>query len=143
MLSMDENVSSLLKDVTKVPIASDADIVVARQQGRALASLLGFSPTEATLVATAISELARNIILYAKDGEIVLGVVEKEGKRGIAVVASDLGPGIPDVRRAMAGGYSTSGGLGLGLPGVRRLMDDFEIASEVGRGTTVKVMKWK
>lgn len=124
-------------------ILSDADIVTARQEGRALALLMGFSSTEATLVATSISELARNIILYAKQGELVLGVAEDGGKRGIAVVARDEGPGIPDVRRAMLGGYSTSGGLGLGLPGVKRLMDEFEIASEPGKGTTVKVKKWR
>lgn len=130
-------------DYTTVPIVSDADIVTARQEGRALAMLLGFSSTEATLVAAAISELARNIILYAKNGDIVLGLVEEGGKRGVAVVARDEGPGIPDVRRAMEGGYSTSGGLGLGLPGVRRLMDEFEIVSEPGKGTTVKVKKWR
>ena len=124
-------------------ILSDADIVTARQEGRALALLMGFSSTEATLVATSISELARNIILYAKQGELVLGVAEDGGKRGIAVVARDEGPGIPDVRRAMLGGYSTSGGLGLGLPGVKRLMDEFEITSEPGKGTTVKVKKWR
>lgn len=105
--------------------------------------LLGLSSTEATLVAAAISELARNIILYAKNGDIVLGLVEEGGKRGVAVVARDEGPGIPDVRRVMEGGYSTSGGLGLGLPGVRRLMDEFEIVSEPGKGTTVKVKKWR
>ena len=130
-------------DEITVSILSDADIVTARQEGRALALLMGFSSTEATLVATSISELARNIILYAKQGELVLGVAEDGGKRGIAVVARDEGPGIPDVRRAMLGGYSTSGGLGLGLPGVKRLMDEFEITSEPGKGTTVKVKKWR
>lgn len=124
-------------------IDSDADIVTARQEGRALALLMGFSSTEATLVAAAISELARNIILYAKQGEIVVGVIEDGARRGIGVVAHDEGPGIPDVRRAMIGGYSTSGGLGLGLPGVRRLMDEFEITSDAGKGTTVQVKKWR
>jgi serine/threonine-protein kinase RsbT len=122
---------------------SDLDIVTARQEGRALALLMGFSSTDATLVAASISELARNIILYAKRGEIALGVIEDGGRRGISVEARDEGPGIPDVRRALIGGYSTSGGLGLGLPGVRRLMDEFELTSEPGKGTTVRARKWR
>lgn len=126
-----------------VPIRSDVDIVMARQEGRALASLLGFSSTEATLIATAISELARNIVLYAKRGEIVLELVEAGGKRGLVVTARDEGPGIADVRKALMDGHSTSGGLGLGLPGVRRLMDEFDIVSEVGKGTIITVKQWK
>lgn len=135
--------SAHLAEEALVPIRLDTDIVTARRQGRALASLLGFSPTEATLVATAISELARNIIQYATRGNITLGLVDASGKRGIVVVARDEGPGIPDIPRAIMGGYSTSGGLGLGLPGVRRLMDEFEIHSELGKGTTVIAKKWK
>jgi serine/threonine-protein kinase RsbT len=126
-----------------VAIRSETDIVAARQLGRALAIRLGFSATEATLVATAISELARNIILYAERGAIVLRPLEEEARPGILVVARDDGPGIADIRRAMTGGYSTSGGLGLGLCGVKRLVDEFEIASELGRGTTVTFKKWK
>lgn len=126
-----------------VAIASEADIVEARQQGRALASRLGFSATDATLVATVISELARNIVLYAKRGAIVLRPLEENGLRGILVVARDEGLGIADVQRVMMGGYSTSGGLGLGLCGVRRLVDEFDIVSCVGRGTTVTLKKWK
>ena len=127
----------------RVPIHRDKDIVAARQEGRALASLLGFSSSEATLVATAISELARNIVLYAKRGEIVLSRAEDNGRPGIVVMARDEGPGIPDVNMAMQSGYSTSGSLGLGLPGVRRLMDEFEIASQPGKGTSVTAKKWK
>ncbi|HTD46953.1 MAG TPA: ATP-binding protein [bacterium] len=126
-----------------VPIASDLDIVTARQWGRTLAVQLGYSPTEATLIATAISELARNIVLYAKRGEIWLGVANGQGKPGVVVVARDDGPGIADVPRAIAGGHSTSGGLGLGLSGVRRLMDEFEIISEPRKGTTVTIKRWK
>lgn len=126
-----------------VPILSDLDIVTARQEGRALALLMGFSATDATLVAASISELARNILLYATRGDIVLGVIEADVRRGLGVEARDEGPGIPDVRRALLGGYSTSGGLGLGLPGVRRLMDEFEITSEPGKGTTVRARKWR
>jgi serine/threonine-protein kinase RsbT len=101
-----------------------------------------FSTTEATLVATVISELARNILLYARTGEITLSTVEDGGRRGIVVVARDDGPGIPDIRQALTGGYSTSGGLGLGLCGVKRLVDDFQIVSRVGEGTTVTITKW-
>ena len=126
-----------------VPIRVDSDIVAARQQGRALASRVGFSSGEATLIATAISELSRNIVLYATQGEIIVASVENGVRRGVVVVARDKGPGIADVRRATAGGYSTSGGLGLGLAGVRRLMDEFEIVSDVGIGTTVTAKKWK
>jgi len=126
-----------------VPIASDLDIVTARQWGRTLAVQLGYSPTEATLIATAISELARNIVLYAKRGEIWLRVANGESRPGVVVVARDEGPGIADVPRAIAGGHSTSGGLGLGLSGVRRLMDEFEIISEPRKGTTVTIKRWK
>jgi len=127
----------------RVGIHSDQDIVTARQQGRALAVELGFSTGDATLIATAISELARNIVSYARRGEITLKMVNASTRQGITIVASDSGPGILDVRQAMRDGFSTSGSLGLGLPGVRRLMDEFEIASEPGRGTTVTVKKWR
>lgn len=132
-----------MADEASVPISSDADIVAARQKGRALAAQMGFASTDLTLIATAISELARNIVLYARRGEIVLKPVEDGHKRGVVVIARDDGPGIPDVGQALQSGYSTSGSLGLGLPGVRRLMDEFEIVSEVGKGTTVTVKKWK
>jgi serine/threonine-protein kinase RsbT len=127
---------------THVPIAHEADIVTARQKGRELATQVGFPSSDATLVATAISEVARNIVAYAERGEIVLDLVHDHGRRGILVVARDDGPGIADVALAMTDGYSTGRSLGLGLPGARRLMDDFEIASEVGRGTTVTMRKW-
>jgi serine/threonine-protein kinase RsbT len=124
-----------------IPIASEVDIVLARQQGRNLAAQLGASPSEMTLIATAISELARNIVQYAHRGEIVLSVVE-ETRRGIQVVARDQGPGIPNLQLAMRDGYSTGGSLGLGLPGAKRLMDEFAIESEMGKGTTVSIRKW-
>jgi serine/threonine-protein kinase RsbT len=127
----------------RVAINSDQDIVVARQRGRALAADIGFSATDSTLIATAISELARNIVSYARKGEITLKTIHGSSRHGILVVASDHGPGIPDVLQAMRDGFSTSGSLGLGLPGVRRLMDEFQIASQPGRGTTVAVKKWK
>jgi len=126
-----------------VPVNADIDIVTARQKGRELARELGFTSTDLALIATAISELARNIILYAKTGKIILDVSENGSRRGIKVVARDDGPGIPDVERALEEGFSTSRSLGLGLSGVRRLMDEFDIVSEVGHGTTVTVKKWK
>jgi serine/threonine-protein kinase RsbT len=126
-----------------VQIRADSDIVEARQKGRELALQVGFTPIEAVLIATVISELARNILLYAKQGSIVLTALERPNGRGIEVVAQDKGPGIADIAQALQDGFSTSGGLGLGLPGVRRLMDEFNIVSEVGQGTTVTVKKWK
>ena len=125
-----------------VPIASDLDIIRARQLGRSEASRVGFSSTDLTLIATAISELARNIVMYANTGEIILRLVQAPGKRGIVVIAKDCGPGIADIRATLQDGFSTSRSLGLGLPGVRRLMDEFEIESEIGRGTIVTTKKW-
>ncbi|HST65579.1 MAG TPA: sigma-70 family RNA polymerase sigma factor [Mycobacteriales bacterium] len=128
---------------SRVRVTRDADVVTARQKGREVAAAVGFSRTDATLVATVISELARNIVQYAERGEIVVGPVEQAGRKGVMIVARDVGPGIPDVSRALQDGYSTyRGGLGLGLPGSRRLADEFEIVSEVGRGTTVTITKW-
>ncbi len=129
-------------DNNQIAIRSEVDIVAARQKGRALAVFMGFSPSEATLVATAISELARNIVRYAKEGEILLETAVSNGRAGVVVIARDQGPGIANIRQALQQGFSTSGGLGLGLPGVRRLMDDCEIVSEVGQGTTVTAKKW-
>ncbi len=128
---------------TAIAIASDMDVVQARNQGRAFALQLGFSPGEATLIATAISELSRNIVTYARRGTVTLHQSNSAGRAGLVIVASDAGPGIADVALAVRDGYSSSGGLGLGLPGVRRLMDEFEISSVLGRGTTVTVKKWR
>ncbi len=127
----------------QVAINSDQDIVSARQTGRAMANELGFSSGDATLIATAISELARNIVAYASRGRITLNVINGMNRQGISVTASDDGPGIPDIPQALRDGFSTSGSLGLGLPGVRRLVDEFEITSQPGRGTTVVVKKWR
>ena len=126
----------------RVTVASDTDIVTARQRGRTLAAALGFTSGDATIVATAISELARNIVLYAKRGEVVVVPVEVKDNRGLIITARDEGEGIADIRQAMQDGYSTSGRLGVGLPGVKRLMDEFEIVSEAGKGTTVTMTKW-
>jgi serine/threonine-protein kinase RsbT len=127
---------------TTVPIEREADIVTARQEGRRLAATLGFSSTEQTLLATAISELARNIVNYAGKGQVVLSSVEQAGRRGVVIVASDQGPGIADPDLAMRDGYSTGNSLGVGLPGARRLVDEFELQSALGVGTTVTLKKW-
>lgn len=125
------------------PIASDSDVVAARQRGRAMAGQIGFSVGDQTVIAAAISEIARNILLYAKRGEVHLEVIRNGERTGLRVVARDSGPGIRDVPRAMMDGFSTSGGLGLGLPGARRLMDEFDVVSSPGDGTTVEMKKWK
>ncbi|MBI4220229.1 MAG: anti-sigma regulatory factor [Chloroflexi bacterium] len=132
-----------MADGRKVLVANDNDIVQARHEGRKLATDLGFSSTDTVLIITAISELARNIVLYAKHGEIILTPNHHEGRQGLTIVARDEGPGIPDLNKAMQDGYSTSNGLGFGLPGVRRLMDEFNIESAPGKGTVVTVRKWK
>ncbi len=126
-----------------VPIHSEYEIVTARQKVREICSKLGFSSAEQTLVATAVSELARNIVEYAKSGEIVIQLVNSNERKGIVITARDKGPGIPNIELAMKDGYSTSNGLGLGLPGSKRIMDEFEITSKVGKGTTVIIKKWK
>ena len=133
----------LAPDGVSVPIHSHADILEARKRGRELAASMGFALIDCTLIATAISELARNIVLYAGAGEILLRRVSTLGAEGVAIVATDSGPGIRDIRAAMQEGYSTSRGLGLGLPGVKRIMDEFNIESKLRHGTTVTIKKWK
>ncbi len=125
-----------------VPIDRDVDVVTAREKGRELASRLGFSRTDLTLIATAISEVARNIVVYAGHGELVISPAQQGERCGIAILARDQGPGIPDIGKAMLDGFSTGKSLGLGLPGARRMMDEFEINSTVGAGTTVAMRKW-
>jgi len=132
-----------MPDDVRVRIGADEDLVSARAQARALADQLGFSRTDATLIATAISEIARNIVVHVGQGEIVLRAMEDDRRRGLAVIAEDAGPGIRDVQEALRDGYAGRAGLGLGLPGARRLMDEFDIDSEVGRGTTVTMTKWR
>jgi serine/threonine-protein kinase RsbT len=127
----------------RMEVASDADIVPARARGRALAGELGFSRTDATLVATAISEIARNIVVHAGRGEIALKPAYEPDRRGVVVVARDDGPGIRDVDEALQEGFGTKGGLGLGLPGVRRIMDEFVIQTAPKRGTTVTMHMWR
>jgi anti-sigma regulatory factor (Ser/Thr protein kinase) len=124
----------------QIRIHTSADIVVAREQGRALASQLGFSHSNLTIIATAISEVARNIVDYAKDGTVIITLITEAAREGVEIIASDAGPGIADVATVMRDGFST--GPGIGLPGARRLMDEFAIVSSVGQGTTVTMKKW-
>jgi serine/threonine-protein kinase RsbT len=127
----------------RIAIESDADVVTARQRARALAVGLDMPSTDQTLLATAISEIARNITTYANRGEVLIDIVrDARGRRGVRVVARDEGPGIENVERALTDGYTTGGGLGLGLPGARRLVDEFEIQTAPGEGTTVTLIKW-
>jgi len=126
-----------------IPIESDADVVTARQRARAMAGDLELTSTDQTLLATAISEVARNITTYAKRGEVELSVVkDDDGREGIQVIARDQGPGIENLELAMQDGYTSGGGLGLGLPGARRLVDDFNIDTAPGQGTTVTLVMW-
>ena len=126
----------------RVAIRTDADVVTARQEARAMGAGLGFSSTDLTLLATAISEVARNITTYAGEGEVTLRVLTENGRQGIEVLAVDDGPGIADVELAMQDGYTTGNGLGLGLPGTRRLVDEFELQTEPGVGTRIRLVKW-
>lgn len=128
-------------DQLRLPIRADADIVAARRAARELATRLGFPRTALTVIATAVSEVARNIVRFAGTGEIQVQLVRRP-RPGLHVVARDAGPGIPDVEQALADGYSTYNGLGLGLPGARRLMDEFAVVSAPGGGTTVTMTKW-
>jgi serine/threonine-protein kinase RsbT len=125
-----------------VKIVTEWDIVAARQLGRNVAKELGFGTVDQARITTAISELARNIYLYAGQGEMRIERIYDLGKKGLKITAIDNGPGIPDIRKVMEDGFSTSGGLGAGLPGVKRLMDEFDITSSVGDGTDIQVMKW-
>lgn len=129
-------------DEVRITVRGDADVVVARQAARDLAGQLGFSATDLTILATAVSEITRNIVRFADSGEVVIELVD-ESRRGVRVTARDTGPGIPDVEQALTDGYSTYRGLGLGLPGARRLMDEFAVVSEPGHGTTVTMTKWR
>ncbi|MFJ7698180.1 anti-sigma regulatory factor [Lysinibacillus fusiformis] len=127
---------------SSVEIISEWDIIAARQLGRNEAKALGFGTVDQARIATAISELARNIYLYASIGMIEIERIETETEKKIVVVATDQGPGIKDIRKVTEDGYSTSGGLGAGLPGVKRLMDSLHIQSVIGEGTTIRTEKW-
>lgn len=124
-------------------IRSDLDIVIARTLARDTAKLLGFGAIDQARIATAVSELARNIFLYAGSGSVTVREIERTGRRGIEIICEDQGPGIADVAVVMQDGYSTSRGMGMGLPGAKRLMDEFDITSSEGVGTTITCRKWR
>ena len=126
----------------RVPIVREEDVVIARQRGRELAAETGFSNTDRTIIALAISEIARNIVSYAHRGEVTMRQISDGARVGILIVAEDEGPGIPDIELAMRDGYSTAKSLGVGLPGTKRIMDEFELTSVVGKGTTVRMKRW-
>jgi serine/threonine-protein kinase RsbT len=125
-----------------VRIERETDIVTARQKGRELANAIGFSTTDQTIIALAISEIARNIVSYAQRGDVTLSRLETGERRGIMIVARDEGPGIADIALAMRDGYSSGRSLGVGLPGAKRVMDEFDLRSTLGQGTTVTMKKW-
>ncbi len=132
-----------MEDEVRVTITSDGDLVTARARGRALAQRLGFPRPDPTLIATAISEIARNIVVHAGEGEIILRPLQEANRYGLLVVATDHGPGIRDLEAALRDDYSGRGGLGLGMAGARRLMDEFEVDSNADTGTTVTMRKWR
>ncbi len=127
---------------SRIKVSSDGDVVLARQTGRTVAAKLGFTGSDPMFVATAISEIARNLIVHAHGGEILIRTIDRDGRSGVEIVATDDGPGIADIDRAMQEGFSTVNSLGLGLPGARRLMDEFEITSADGQGTRIVMRKW-
>jgi serine/threonine-protein kinase RsbT len=126
----------------RVKIVDDSHAVAAAQLGRQMGGRLGLSPVQQTALATAILEIARNIVKYAHDGELTLEAVYDGARQGVRVTARDSGPGLPDIEQAMRDGFSTGRSLGLGLPGARRLMDSFTLESLPGSGTTVVMTKW-
>jgi anti-sigma regulatory factor (Ser/Thr protein kinase) len=132
-----------MDDEVRVRINGDADLVRARAEARAMAERLGFGRPDPTLIATAISEIARNIVVHVGRGEIVLTPLEEDDRCGLVVIARDEGPGIRDVEATLRDEYTGRSGLGLGLPGARRLMDEFDITSDADNGTTVTMKKWR
>ena len=131
-----------MEKIEEILINKVEDIILARQYTRDRARELGFGLADQTRIITTVSELARNIYLNAKTGRVLIKVLPDNAKKGIEVIAEDQGPGILDIEMAMQDGYSTGNGLGQGLPGTKRLMDEFEIKSEAGKGTTVTIRKW-
>lgn len=132
-----------MTDTTHISISSDQDVVIARMRARDMAKHIGFGAVDQARVATAVSELARNIVLYAGIGSVKLRRIERGGRSGLEIVCTDTGPGIADIAAAMQDGYSTTGGMGMGLPGAKRLMDDFDLQSQEGFGTTIVCRKWR
>jgi serine/threonine-protein kinase RsbT len=126
----------------RLSIREQVDVAMARKAVRQLAPQGGLSDSAAHALTTAVSEIAQNILIHARAGEVIVRVIDEHGRHGLIVIGRDAGPGIRDAGRAMQDGYSTGEGLGLGLPSARRLVDDFELVSDSGRGTTVTLKKW-
>lgn len=124
-------------------IEKESDVIFFSNRLKELATKIKLSLVSQTKLLTAVSELVRNILKYAKEGEVTFGIVSDRMRTGIQVIFKDKGPGIPDVKKAMEEGYTTEKGLGLGLPGARKLVDEFNIKSTVGKGTTIKILMWK
>jgi serine/threonine-protein kinase RsbT len=135
-------IDTYLEGGPAIPIVRDTDVVTARLAARALASRVGFTGTDLVLIASVVSEVARNIVAYAGPGEVLLSVVQSRSRLGLQVIARDQGPGIADLSRALEKGFSTSRSLGLGLTGSKRFMDEFRLESTLGSGTTVTMRKW-
>lgn len=133
---------AVAEEPVRLPIRGSGDVVAARQKGRELALQAGFGGGEVTVIASAISEIARNIVDYAEQGEMTFQKIEQDGKQGILIVAEDRGPGIPDLAEALQYGFAGRRGIGVGLPGAKWLMDEFEIVSKPGKGTKVTMRKW-
>lgn len=137
-----DTVETYVEGDRAITIVRDTDVVAARLAARALASRVGFMGTDLVLIASAVSEVARNIVAYAGPGEVILSVVQNRSRLGLQVIARDRGPGIADMSRALEKGFSTSRSLGLGLPGSKQFMDEFRLESTLGLGTTVTMRKW-
>jgi len=127
---------------SKFQIYDEVDVAYAALGAKKYAQNIGFNTTSQYMISTAVSELARNIYVYAKKGFIILNFLEYEHKQGIEIIADDYGPGICDIEKALQDSYSTGGTMGVGLPGTKRLMDEFKIESILGEGTKVTIVKW-
>ncbi len=126
-----------------VPIRSESDVVIVRQNVRKWSISVGFSLVDQTKIVTAASELARNTLIHGGGGELKSFLLQEGNRKGLCLIFDDQGPGIPDIEKALQDGYTTKGGMGLGLGGSKRLSNEFEIKTEVGKGTSIKIIRWK
>jgi serine/threonine-protein kinase RsbT len=126
----------------EVAVRNNTDIVTARNSVRTYAKQMGFGLVDQSRIATAVSELARNIVVYAKSGKVEIAKLNEGPKKGIEIVCEDNGPGIPDIEQAMSEGFTTGGSLGMGMPGTKKLVDAMDVWSEAGKGTRVTIRKF-
>ena len=136
------NQMTMKKNQIRIPVRDETGIAWSVMEARKVAMAIGFDEIICQMIATAVSELANNIVKYAGRGEIIIERIIAKSQAGMEVIARDSGPGIEDIQKAMADHYSTGDTLGLGLPGVKRMMDEFELTSEPGKRTTVTIRKW-